>query len=190
MTDVTTLLKQIGNGDRDAGANLLPLVYDELRGLAAAKLRSERPEHTLQATALVHEAYLRLLGKTPDEGRWEDASHFFAAAAEAMRRILVDHARSRARIKRGRGWLRQPLEQADFSSPDKIQPENLVLLDDALSKLERQDPTAAELIQLRFFAGLTMLQAAQAMGISVRTAHRTWAYARAWLFNEIESSSS
>jgi RNA polymerase sigma factor (TIGR02999 family) len=188
--EVTELLSKIQNGDHEAGEHLLPVVYEELRRLANAKLRNERSDHTLQPTALVHEAYLRLVGPQSNDRVWDGEPHFFAAAAEAMRRILVDHARARLRIKRGKGWVRHDIEGIDFSSPDSIEPENLIELDQALTKLQSHDPTAADLIQFRFFAGQTMSQAADNLGISIRTANRTWAFARAWLFDQLEQQMS
>ena len=181
---VTRLLEQASGGDRRATVELLPMVYQELRALAAKKMRQERADQTLQATALVHEAYLRLVDQTKVplwDGRW----HFFAAAAEAMRRILVDNARSRRRLKRGGGAQRVNLEAielaVDDGSPD------LLALDEALLELEQKHPDKAQLVKLRYFAGLSMDEVAQAMGISSRSAGRAWAYARAWLYNRINS---
>ncbi len=166
----------------NGAAALLPLVYDELRALARERLRHERPGHTLQPTALVHEAYLRLTGGTDIE--WKNSTHFFSVAAEAMRRILVEHARKRAREKRGGGWKRASLEQitdmAVASEPDQI-----VAVDQALDRLERQDPHLAQVVKLRFFAGLSSQQAAQALGLSGRTFRRDWSLARAWLAREL-----
>ena len=182
MNDVTRILSAIEQGDRQAAARLLPLVYDELRRLAAQKLVGEAPGHTLQATALVHEAYLRLVG--PDDGRvWEGRGHFFAAAAEAMRRILVESARRRRRQKRGGGRPRVELLEADLTVDD--QPDEVLAVDDAIERLEAEDPQAAGLVKLRYFAGLTVEEAAASLGMSRATAYRHWAYARAWVRCEI-----
>lgn len=183
---VTRLLVAATAGDRQAASELLPLLYAELRNLAAARMASEGDGHTLQATALVHEAYLRLVG-TDDAQVWDGRGHFFAAAAEAMRRILVDNARRKNRLKRGGD--RQRVELADV--PAAQQPrEDLLALDAALNKLKNVDATAAELVQLRYFAGLTMPQAAEFLNISQRTAERVWSYARAWLRQEMQDSTS
>jgi RNA polymerase sigma factor (TIGR02999 family) len=183
MTEVTRILSAIEQGDANAAEQLLPLVYDELRRLAAAKLAQEKPGQTLDATALVHEAYLRLVD-TEKLPHWNSRGHFFAAAAEAMRRILVDTARSKRSRKRGGGRARQPLDQASLVAPEAG--EDLVALDEALEHLAGRDPQAAELVKLRFFAGLTSQQAAEALGISVRTAERVWAYARSFLLKELK----
>ena len=186
---VTRLLNDAASGDARAAAELLPLVYDELRRLARQKMGQERAGHTLQATALVHEAYLRLVdGNTAKswDGRW----HFFAAAAEAMRRILVDQARRRGRIKRGGGGV-GPRQRVDLENVDLTvnePPEELLAVDDGLTALAAQHPEKAQLVKLRYFAGLTIEEAAEAMGVSVATANRHWAYARAWLFRHLESS--
>ncbi len=178
MNDVTRILSAIEQGDPSAASQLLPLVYDELRKLAAQKLAHEQPGHTLEATALVHEAYIRLVGDEPKKP-WDGRGHFFAAAAEAMRRILVDRARGRHRQKRGgsRRRVRINLDALVHDPPD----EDLLALDDALQALAREDPAGAELVRLRAFAGLTLAEAAEVMGIGRRTADRYWAYARAWL---------
>jgi RNA polymerase sigma factor (TIGR02999 family) len=176
MTDVTQILSAIGQGDPQAAESLLPLVYTELRRLASQRLAQEKPGQTLQATALVHEAYLRLLGGDPDR-RWDGRGHFFAAAAEAMRRILVENARSKARQKRGGGLRRVDLP--DQAAPDED--ENLLALDDALSRLATEDPVAASVVELRQFAGLGHEEVASALGITVYRARQKWAYARAWL---------
>ncbi|MSR59119.1 MAG: sigma-70 family RNA polymerase sigma factor [Planctomycetaceae bacterium] len=181
MSDVTRILEAICDGDSDAVERLLPLVYDELRRLAAAKLAHEAPGQTLQATALVHEVYLRLVGGV--EPRWETRGHFFTAAAEAMRRILIDRARSRKRQKRGGGAKRLALDELDLASPPPD--DELLALDEALSKLAVEEPVKAELVKLRFFAGLSVEQAAAALGISRATADRYWSFARAWLFHEL-----
>ncbi len=182
MSDVTRILSQIEAGDPSAAEQLLPLVYDELRKLAAARLAQEKPGQTLQATALVHEAYLRLVG--PTGGRdWDSRGHFFAAAAEAMRRILINRARDRGRLKRGNDRLKVELDQIEVAldTPD----EDLLSLEEALSQLEAEDSAAANLVKLRFFAGLTLRQAAECLGIPRRTADRQWAYARAWLYDRL-----
>jgi RNA polymerase sigma factor (TIGR02999 family) len=180
MSDVTRLLDAAASGDRQAAAAVLPLVYDQLRELAAARLAAEAPGHTLDATALVHEAYLRLVGPA-DRRRWADSGHFFAAAAAAMRRILVDHARAKRARKRGGGARREPLEAVPAPEPD----EELLALDEALGRLAARDPVKARLVELRYFAGLTGEQAAAALGISPTTADRYWAFARAWLQAEV-----
>jgi RNA polymerase sigma factor (TIGR02999 family) len=178
MSEVTRILAAVEQGDPQAARQLLPLVYDELRRLAAQKLAHEKPGQTLDATALVHEAYLRLVG--PGEpARWNSRGHFFAAAAEAMRRILVENARRRHSRKRGGGRKRLDLDQLTVA--DRAADEELLALDDCLERLAREDPTSAELVKLRFFAGLTHQEAAAALGLPRRTADRTWAYARAWL---------
>ena len=181
-TPVTRILRAIHDGDPHASAQLLPLVYDELRRLAAQRLTHENPGQTLQATALVHEAYLRLVGPA-DDARWDDRGHFFAAAAEAMRRILVEQARRRGALKRGGGAARVDLEHAEpaIEGPS----EDLLALDEALARLAVSDPRKARLVELRYFAGLTMEQAAAALGIAPATAHRDWAYAKAWLHRAI-----
>lgn len=178
MNDATHILSAIEHGDPKAAAQLLPLVYDELRKLAAQRLAQDRPGQTLQATALVHEAYLRLLGGDP--GRpWKDRAHFFGAAAEAMRRILVEAARRRGSQKRGGGLDRRDLDQAGPVAPEPDA--ELLALDEALGRLAALDPPKAQLVQLRYFAGLTLPQAAEVMGISPSTASRHWNFARAWL---------
>lgn len=178
MSDVTRILSQIEAGDPQAAEKLLPLVYDELRKLAAAKLAQEKPGQTLQATALVHEAYVRLVDGNGSE-KWDNRGHFFAAAAEAMRRILVEHCRRKSAAKRGGELQRITLE--DLPAIEPVNPEELLALDEALQRLANHDPQAAQLVQLRYFAGLTMEQAAETLGISPRTAYYTWNYARAWL---------
>jgi RNA polymerase sigma factor (TIGR02999 family) len=179
MTDVTRILHAIDEGDPRAAEQLLPLVYDELRRLAAQKLAQEKPGQTLQATALVHEAYLRLLGPGA-ELHWDSRGHFFAAAAEAMRRILLNRARDRQRLKRGGGRKRLDLDQIDIAQDPED--EQLIALDEALAQLAVEDPGAAQLVNLRFFAGLTLKEAADSLGLALRTAERQWAYARAWLY--------
>jgi RNA polymerase sigma factor (TIGR02999 family) len=182
MSEVTRILSAIEQGDSHAAEQLLPLVYEELRKLAGQKLAQEKPGQTLQATALVHEAYLRLVdtAKVPE---WKSRGHFFAAAAEAMRRILIEHARGKARAKRGGNWQRVDFEELDVAT--SISPDQLVALDDALVQLGALDHLAGELVKLRYFAGLALDQAATALGVSTATAYRHWAYARAWLRSEL-----
>jgi len=187
MADITRLLDAAAAGDRSAGAELLPLVYDELRNLAAARMAAEAPGHTLQPTALVHEAYLRLVGSA-DESRWDGRGHFFGAAAEAMRRILVDAARRKRREKHGGGFDRVDLDEAQPVAADPHH--DLVALDGALTRLAVEDPQAARLVELRHFAGLTIPEAARALGMSPRTADRLWAYARAWLHRDLGGAES
>jgi RNA polymerase sigma factor (TIGR02999 family) len=184
MNDVTQILSAIEQGDTRAVDRLFPLVYDALREFAAGKLAHEAPGQTLQATALVHEAYLRLVETKAQ--RWNSRGHFFAAAAEAMRRILVDRARKKHSLKRGGGRVRQPLEEASVMAPEVG--DDLVALDEALEQLAGRDEEAAELVKLRFFAGLTSAQAADALGISPRTADRAWTYARVFLLAELKKS--
>ncbi len=185
MTDVTQILSQIENGDQSATEQLLPLVYEELRRLASAKLANEKPGQTLQATALVHEAYLRLVDAERVQ-HWDSRGHFFAAAAEAIRRILIETARRKKAVRHGGGRQRIPLEDLQIQLPGKL--DELLDLDDALQRLERLDRKKAELVKLRFFAGLTIPEAAGVLGISTTTADRYWAYARAWLHQEIVTS--
>jgi RNA polymerase sigma factor (TIGR02999 family) len=183
MDEVTTILSAIEKGDPHAAGQLLPLVYDELRKLAAAKLAEEKPGQTLQATALVHEAYLRLIGNEPDaqaKENWDSRGHFFAAAAEAMRRILVNRARDKNRLKRGGGRRRIDLDKIEIALDTND--DQLIALDEALARLAAEDSKAAQLVNLRFFAGLTLKDAAKSVGVPLRTAEREWAYARAWLF--------
>jgi len=185
MSEVTRILSAIDEGDLHAAEQLLPLVYDELRQLAAVKLAQEKPGQTLQATALVHEAYLRLVDAEKDQP-WNSRSHFFAAAAEAMRRILVERARARASIKRGGGRERFHLDDLEIASPERA--EDLLALDEALTRLAAVEPQAAELVQLRYFGGQTMKSAADLLGLSLRSTHRLWAYAKAWLLQELEEN--
>jgi RNA polymerase sigma factor (TIGR02999 family) len=182
MTDVTRILSAIEQGDPSAASQLLPLVYDELRKLAAQKLAQERPGQTLQATALVHEAYVRLVDAEKDQ-HWNGRGHFFAAAAEAMRRILVESARRKLRLRHGGDLQRQALDAVDLPSPQA--PEELVALSEALDRLAEANAQAAELVKLRFFAGLTNAEAATALGVSPRKATQVWAYARAWLLESL-----
>jgi RNA polymerase sigma factor (TIGR02999 family) len=182
MADITQILSAIEQGDPKAAAELLPLVYGELRKLAAARLTEEKPGQTLQPTALVHEAYLRLVGPE-DKPRWEGRGHFFAAAAEAMRRILVESARRKQTLKRGGGGERVALDPEQFAAPER--PEDLLALDEALDQLARAEPQVAELVKLRYFAGLTIPQAAGVLGVGPRTADTWWAFARAWLLAKL-----
>jgi RNA polymerase sigma factor (TIGR02999 family) len=182
MNEATRILTAIDQGDPKASAQLLPLVYDELRELAAQRLSREKPGQTLQATALVHEAYLRLVDADGSR-RWDSRGHFFAAAAEAMRRILVENARRKSRLKRGGDRGRIDVDAAEPAAPETD--DELVALDEALEKLARQDRIKAELVQLRIFGGMTLAQAAEILGLSTSTADRYWAYAKAWLRVEI-----
>jgi RNA polymerase sigma factor (TIGR02999 family) len=184
MNEATRILNAIGQGDPQAAAQLLPLVYDELRRLAAQRLAQEKPGQTLQPTALVHEAYLRLVGKG-DGPPWDGRGHFFAAAAEAMRRILVENARRKRRRKRGGDRQRVDLEQVEAVSDAPS--EDLLALDEALDLLAAEDGPKAELIKLRYFAGLSVAEAARCLGISRATADRHWAYARAWLYDRLRT---
>ena len=182
MSDVTHILSAIEQGDPSAAEQLLPLVYDELRQLAAAKLAQEKAGQTLQATALVHEAYLRLMDGEEAQ-HWNGRGHFFAAAAEAMRRILVESARRKKRIKHGGG--REPVEIDMASLPTRMTSDELLALDEALEKLRQHDPVKAQLVTLRYFGGMTIEQASEVLNISRVTAHRYWTYARAWLHQQI-----
>jgi RNA polymerase sigma factor (TIGR02999 family) len=184
MSEVTRILSAIEQGAPHAAEQLLPLVYDELRQLAAQKLAQEKPGQTLEATALVHEAYLRLVGPA-DERRWDGRGHFFAAAAEAMRRILVDNARRKRATKHGGQIRRVDVNVERLEKPKHD--EELLAVDEALVKLGRENPGVAKLVNLRYFAGMTLEETAAALHISVRTAHRHWDYARAWLHHEITS---
>ncbi len=182
MSEVTQILNQIQQGDPHAASQLLPVVYDELRKLAAHKLAREKPGQTLDATALVHEAYLRLVDV--ERGRqWDSRGHFFAAAAEAMRRILVEKARRRQRDKHGGGRARLDLDELQLAVPEPHA--DLLALDEALTRLAATDATAARLVELRYFAGLKLAEAAKALSLPPRTADRLWAYARAWLHQEL-----
>jgi RNA polymerase sigma factor (TIGR02999 family) len=183
MTEVTRVLSAIGRGDPRAAEQLLPLVYDELRRLAAAKLARESAGQTLQATALVHEAYVRLVD-AEEAKQWDGRRHFFAAAAEAMRRILIDAARSKQALKHGGGWQRHELMETELAVDSTG--DDLLAVDEALTRLAAQEPEIARLVELRFFGGLTLEDAARDQGISPRTAHRHWAYARAWLRRELD----
>jgi RNA polymerase sigma factor (TIGR02999 family) len=186
MSDVTQILSQIESGDPKAAEQLLPLVYDELRKLAAAKLAQEKPGQTLQATALVHEAYLRLVGSGHDKQTWDSRGHFFAAAAEAMRRILVGNARRKLAQKRGGDIARidVDLNRLAVATDD----DRLIALDEALAKFSQIEPVKSELVRLRYFAGLSIKEAAELLGIATATADRYWAYARAWLQQEMATA--
>jgi RNA polymerase sigma factor (TIGR02999 family) len=185
MSDVTRLLDAAAAGDTAAAADLLPLVYDELKKLAAARLAAEDPGQTLQATALVHEAYLRLVGgNTPQD--WNGRGHFFAAAAEAMRRILIETARRKKAERHGGGWARHELIDADLAVDTSG--DDLFAVDEALTRLAAVDPRAAQLVELRFFLGLTLDEAAAHLGLQQRTAYRDWAYARAWLRKALDEA--
>jgi len=183
MSEITQILADMrGVSRKEVMEHLVPVVYDELRDLARAHLRHERPDHSLQATALVHEAYLRLLGG--DQPPWNDRMHFFRAAAQAMRRILIEHARKRGRIKRGGRRVRVQLSSANLASEHDL--EELLALDDAFRRLEEQDGTAADVVRLRFFAGLSVEETAKALELSERTVKREWAFARAWLYRTLQ----
>jgi len=184
MSDITQIISRIDSGDPKAAEQLLPLVYDELRKLAAQRLSQEKPGQTLQATALVHEAYLRLIGS--DDHPWDSRGHFFVAAAEAMRRILVDSARQKRSQRRGGNRHRVALEEVACASPERSV--DLLALHQALERFEKIDKVKAELVKLRYFAGLTIPQVAAALGISSTTADRYWAYARAWLHRELKKN--
>ena len=183
MNDVTRILSAIEDGDPSTAEQLLPLVYDELRKLAARRLAQEKPGQTLEATALVHEAYLRLVDVNKTQ-RWDSRGHFFAAAAEAMRRILVDQARRKQAEKHGGGWQRHDLLEAELAIDSTGG--DLLAVDAALSRLATQEPLISRLVELRAFAGLTLAEAARCLGLSQRTAYRHWAYARAWLRRELD----
>jgi RNA polymerase sigma factor (TIGR02999 family) len=187
MSEVTRILSAIEQGDPHAADQLLPLVYDELRKLAAQKMAQEAPGQTLQATGLVHEAYLRLVDVEKAQ-HWNGRGHFFAAAAEAMRRILIDRAREKLAQKRGGGRKRVPLEEVD--PPTGTPPEDLLALDEALAQLTRLDPTAGQLVKLRYFGGLSVEQAARALNLATATAYRHWTFARAWLHSKVAGTST
>lgn len=189
MGDATQILNRIEQGDPQAAKELLPLVYDELRKLAALKLAQERPGQTLEATALVHEAYLRLVGSPDSEpaATFDNRGHFFAAAAEAMRRILIDNARRKKADKHGGGWQRHELIETELAISSSS--DDLLAVDEELTALAAIEPEIARLVELRFFAGLTLDEGARSLGISIRTAHRHWAYARAWLRRQLDRRS-
>ena len=182
MSEVTSILEAAAQGDPRAAEQLLPLLYDELRRLAAARLANEKPGQTLQATALLHEAYLRLLGGSPEQN-WNSRGHFFGAAAEAMRRILVESARRKQRLRHGGEFERHDLDCLALATPKT--PDDLLALSEALDRLAEANPQAAELVKLRFFAGLTNEQAAAALGVSPRKANQIWTYAKAWLLESL-----
>jgi RNA polymerase sigma factor (TIGR02999 family) len=187
MSEVTRILSAIEQGDPHAAEQLLPLVYDELRRLAAQKLAQEKPGQTLQATALVHEAYLRLVDVKKAQA-WNGRGHFFAAAAEAMRRILVENARRKQRRRHGGGLRKQPLDENEPAVVPPVDPLDLLALDEALARLEATSPRKARLVKLRYFAGLTLPEAAAMLGIAPSTAEADWTYAKAWLKREMEES--
>ncbi|HEV3236727.1 MAG TPA: sigma-70 family RNA polymerase sigma factor [Gemmataceae bacterium] len=185
MTNVTRILLSIEKGDPNAAAQLMPLVYEELRRLAVQKIAQEKPGQTLQATALVHEAYLRVVGSEQVQS-WDNRRHFFAAAAEAMRRILIDQARRKLSVKRGGDRKRQPIDDlAPLVGPHGKPVEDLLALDEALKQLEAEDPVKAQLVKLRYFAGASLEETAQLMDISPATAKRYWIYARSWLYGKL-----
>jgi RNA polymerase sigma factor (TIGR02999 family) len=184
MNDVTRILQQIGQGDGHAAEELLPVVYDELRRLATHKMSLQPPGQTLQATALVHEAYLRLVGN--EDKRWENRRHFFSAAAEAMRHILIDRARRKLRVRHGQNAEKIPLEGLEIAAP--VPDQTLLQLNDALDDLRRHSPEHAEIVNLRFFAGLNEAEIAGILNLSERTVQRHWRYAKAWLFDRIEAA--
>ena len=183
MNEVTRILERVQHGDAQAAEELLPLVYEELRRLAAAKMAHERPGHTLQATALVHEAWLRLAGA--EQPNWNGRTHFFGAAAEAMRRILIESARRKLAGRHGGGQIRQAIEEVEIAAPSKA--EDVLLLSDALEKFRARDEAKAELVKLRYFIGLTLEETAEMLGISLATAKRWWTFSRAWLYEEMQS---
>ena len=185
MTDASQILKAAEQGDPRAASQLLPLVYDELRRLAAQRLAKEKPGQSLDATGLVHEAYVRLVGGQPEQP-WNGRGHFFAAAAEAMRRILIEKARSKRRLRHGGDMKRVPLDDAELA--EEAADDRLIALDEALERLAAEEQQTAEVVKLRYFVGLTIEQTAEALGISVRTANRHWSYARAWLYQQLRIS--
>jgi len=184
MSDTTRLLNAVGDGDKQAAEELLPLVYAELRKLAHHRMKAERVDHTLQSTGLVHEAYLRLVGN--GEVEWANRAHFFHAAAEAMRRILIEHARAKAGPQRGGGRKKLPLDVVDLATD--ADPTQIMALEEAISRLEKKDAQAARVVRLRFYAGLSVDEAAKALGISERTVKRDWSLARAFLLRELGGS--
>jgi len=184
MAEVTRLLAEIESGDRRSADKLLPLVYEELRKLAAGRLANEKPGQTLQATALVHEAYVRLVGTEGSAQSWQGRGHFFAAAAEAMRRILVDAARRKSRDKHGGGWQRTEMDGDQFVAAEIADPDLILAIHESLERLAARSPRKAELVKLRFFVGCTLAEAAEILGIAEKTAEADWTYARAWLRRE------
>ena len=183
MDEVSRILKAVEEGDTEAAEKLLPLAYDELRRIAAGKIAAERKGHTLQATALVHEAYLRLAGPDGEARHWNSRGHFFAAAAEAMRRILIESARRKAAMKRGGDQVRTEFNESQINAGQAS--DDILAVDEALKKLEREDPNLAEIVKLRYFAGMTVPETASALGVSPSTVDRAWRCARAWLYREI-----
>ena len=183
MSDITQVLQAIGRGDGQAAEELLPLVYDELRKLAAARMAQEQPGQTLQATAIVHEAWLRLV--SAGARSWQNRAHFFGSAAEAMRRILIENARRKSALKRGGGQLRVELEGLDLA--DTAPDDKILLIDEALQKLEAESPEKAKIVVLKFFGGLTNQQVAENLGVTERTVERQWAFAKAWLYEAIKA---
>jgi RNA polymerase sigma factor (TIGR02999 family) len=185
--NVTEILQQAGEGDPAAGEKLLPLIYEELRQLAASRMANERVDHTLQATALVHEAYIRLVGKGDDEStsqkQWDGRGHFFAAAAEAMRRILIESARRKMTERRGADFVRKTWDDSKFAAA--VDPDEILAVDEALTRFAAAEPELAKLVSLRYFAGMTIPETAAALGISARSVNRQWGLARAWLYREI-----
>lgn len=184
--DLSALLTRAGQGDARAAEDLFPLVYEQLRADAAQRMARERPDHTLQPTALVHEAYLRLAGPNAAAAStaWDGRGHFYAAAAEAMRRILIEHARARNRVKRGGEWRRVTLDSLDLAA-ESVAVEEIVSVDAAIRRMEERDPRMARIVRLRFFAGLEVQEVAEVLGVSDRTVRREWAVARAWLFRAL-----
>jgi RNA polymerase sigma factor (TIGR02999 family) len=182
MSDVTQILVRVQQGDGQAAAELLPLIYDELRRLAAHKMSLQPPGQTLQATALVHEAYLRLVGS--EEKRWEGRRHFFSAAAETMRHILIDRARRRVRVRHGQNAEKVPLDEVEIATP--VKDDTVLKLNDALDELAQRSPEQAEIVKLRFFAGFSEPEIAEILNLSERSVQRQWSYAKAWLFERIE----
>lgn len=186
MNDITRILQAVEEGDNEAAARLLPAAYDELKRMARAKMAAERPDHTLQPTALVHEAYLRLVGPNGEEPVWNSRGHFFGAAAEAMRRILVENARRRNSRKRGGNPHRTTLDEEAMAGIVDSPSDQILAVDEALRKLEEEDPELAKVVLLRYFSGLTVPETAAALGVSPRTVDRSWRCARAWLYREIK----
>ena len=188
MNEVTRILKAVEEGDRDAAEQLLPLAYAELRRIAASKMASERPNHTLQPTALVHEAYLRLTDNDGAARTWNSRGHFFSAAAEAMRRILIESARRKQSLKRGGDRVQTTFSDSKLSGASRS--DEVLAVDEALQKLEVEDPNLAQIVKLRYFAGMTVSETASALGVSESTIDRSWRCARAWLYREITEASS
>jgi RNA polymerase sigma factor (TIGR02999 family) len=183
MSEITLILEAVKKGDREAAEKLLPLTYQELRRIAGQMMGNEREGHTLQPTALIHEAYLRLADPEGEQPDWDCRAHFFTAAAEAMRWILIDHARRKLTRKRGGDQVRTTLDEAEFET--EVPPDELLAIDEALKKLETENPKAAEVVKLRYFAGMTVRETAGVLGVSPRTVDRTWQGAKAWLFREL-----